>query len=193
MKIKNLLTVFLFSLFTINVVVAQQTELKIGDKVSPFSATTDQGEIWKSKDFAGKKNLVVYFYPAAMTGGCTKQACAYRDAKDELSDLDAEVVGVSGDEVSNLGLFKRAHNLNFTLLSDPEGKIAQEFGVPVKAGHKSIEREVDGKKFTLSRGVTTARWTFIIDKKGKLAYKSTQVNAAEDSKAVVEVLKTLSH
>jgi peroxiredoxin Q/BCP len=167
---------------------AQNTGLNVGDKVSNFEATADNGKVWKSKKVIGKKNLVVYFYPAAMTGGCTKQACAYRDAMDDLSSVDAEVVGISGDEVKNLELFKQAHNLNFTLLSDPDGNIARMFGVPVTEGKKSIEREVEGKLFTLARELTTSRWTFIVDKQGRVIYKSTDVNAAEDSKAVLEVL-----
>ncbi len=168
---------------------AQDEQLKVGDRVPQFRAVADNGETWKSKNFIGRKNLVVYFYPAAMTGGCTKQACAYRDAQEDLSSVDAEVVGISGDEVKNLELFKLANNLNFTLLSDPDGEIASLFGVPVREGEKSIEREVDGNLHTLIRGVTTSRWTFIIDKTGKVIYKSTEVNAAEDSKAVLEALK----
>jgi peroxiredoxin Q/BCP len=191
MKIQLTTFVFFISLLVMNNAQAQETELKVGDQVKPFTAQDDNGETWKSKKFIGKKNLVVYFYPAAMTGGCTKQACAYRDSKDMLSSVDAEVVGVSGDEVRNLEFFKSAHDLNFTLLSDPDGEIANAFGVPVKDGEKSIEREIGGKQFTLTRAVTTARWTFIVDKKGKLVYRSTEVNAAEDSKAVVEVLKKL--
>lgn len=189
-RISILVTVSLLVLISSSY--AQEKDLSLGDKVDAFSAKGDDGKTWKSKKLIGKKNLVVYFYPAAMTGGCTKQACAYRDSKEDLSSEDAEVIGVSGDEVQNLELFKRAHNLNFTLLSDPDGEIASIFGVPIKEGEKSIEREVDGKTFTLTRGLTTARWTFIIDKQGTLVYKSTEVNAAEDSKAVLAVLKELN-
>lgn len=192
MKIKIKHWISFISLFVMFTAQAQNEGLNIGDIVNPFSAKADNGEIWESTKVMGKKNLVIYFYPAAMTGGCTKQACAYRDSKDELSSLDAEVIGISGDEVKNLELFKTAHNLNFTLLSDADGNIANEFGVPVRKGEKSIEREVNGVQHILSRDVTTARWTFIIDKEGKLVYKSTEVNAAEDSKTVVEVLKKLN-
>jgi thioredoxin-dependent peroxiredoxin len=172
---------------------AQNTGLNVGDKVANFEAKADNGKVWKSKKVIGKKNLVVYFYPAAMTGGCTKQACAYRDAMDDLSSVNAEVVGISGDEIKNLELFKQAHNLNFTLLSDPDGSIARMFGVPVTEGKRTIEREVEGKLFTLARELTTSRWTFIVDKQGKVIYKSTDVNAEEDSKAVLEVLKSQLH
>jgi peroxiredoxin Q/BCP len=181
-------SLFMFAVLTS---FAQEASFNTGDALKPFSAEADNGEIWKSGNVIGKKNLVVYFYPAAMTGGCTKQACAYRDSKDQISSLNAVVVGVSGDDAKNLELFKRAHNLNFTLLSDSDGKIASAFGVPMKFGEKSIEREVEGVQYTLTRGITTARWTFIIDKKGKLIYKSTQVNAAEDSDAVLKILKEL--
>ena len=114
-----------------------------------------------------------------------------RDNKENFSSMDTEVVGVSGDAVKNLELFKVANDLNFTLLSDPEGDIANAFGVPVTQGHKSIERTVDGIQHTLSREISTARWTFVFDKEGKLVYKSTEVNAAEDSNAVLEILKKL--
>lgn len=167
---------------------AQGEGLEVGDRVPEFKAMADNGEIWSSEKVLGKKNLVVYFYPAAMTGGCTKQACAYRDAQEDLMSVDAEVVGISGDEVKNLELFKNVHNLNFTLLSDPDGNIARMFGVPVREGEKSIEREVDGTVHTLNRHLTTSRWTFIIDKDGKVIHKSTDVDAAADSKAVLEVL-----
>ena len=167
---------------------AQEIGLDVGDKLPAFKAKADDGRTWSSGKIVGKKNLVVYFYPAAMTGGCTAQACAYRDARDELSALDAEVIGISGDQVENLELFKRANGLNFTLLSDPDGKIAALFGVPVTAGERSIEREVDGKLYTLKRDLTSARWTFIINKQGRVIYRSTEVNAAEDSKAVLEML-----
>jgi peroxiredoxin Q/BCP len=182
-------TIFILVLI-VSQVNAQNNGLNVGDRVANFEATADNGKTWKSKKVVGKKNLVVYFYPAAMTGGCTKQACAYRDAMGDLSSADAEVVGISGDAVENLELFKQAHNLNFTLLSDPEGHIARIFGVPVTEGKKSIEREVEGKFYTLVRDLTTSRWTFIIDKQDRVIYKSTDVNAAEDSNAVLEVLKS---
>lgn len=168
---------------------AQNTDFVIGEKLKAFSAKTEQGKKWKSKKVVGKKNLVVYFYPAAMTGGCTKQACAYRDDKLVLDRLNAVVIGVSGDTPESLALFKKAHDLNFTLLSDPNGEIAKTFGVPVKQAEKSIVRTIAGVEYTLTRSATTARWTFVIDKEGKLIYKSTQVNAAEDSKAVIAALK----
>lgn len=166
-----------------------QTGYNIGDKVDDFAAKNENNKSWDAKNFLGKKNVVVYFYPAAMTGGCTEQACAYRDDLSILNDLNAIVVGISGDDPASLKLFKEAHSLNFTLLSDPNGEIAKHFGVPVKEGEKSIIRTISGIEYTLNRSATTARWTFVIDKTGKVVYKSTNVNAAEDSQAVIKALK----
>jgi peroxiredoxin Q/BCP len=130
----------------------------------------------------------VYFYPAAMTGGCTKQACAYRDLKTEIESADAVVVGVSGDNVEGLKIFKKANDLNFTLLSDEKGEIAQKFGVPTREGG-TITREIDGKSFDLVRGTTASRWTFIIDKQGKIVYKNEQVEASKDTEEVLSFIK----
>lgn len=163
-------------------------QVAVGDKAPVFAATTDEGSTWKLTDYLGKKNVVVYFYPAAMTGGCTKQACAYRDAQPAIESANAVVVGVSGDNPEGLKLFKKAENLNFTLLSDEKGEIAKSFGVPVKDGG-TITREIEGKSYDLTRGATASRWTFIIDKKGNIVYKNEQVDAAKDAEAVLAFLK----
>jgi thioredoxin-dependent peroxiredoxin len=164
--------------------------LNVGDKAPVFTTLDDKGKQWKSGDVVGSKHLVVYFYPAAMTGGCTKQACAFRDDKSKLTKLDAVVVGVSGDNPEGLAHFKKAENLNFTLLSDEKGDLAKKFGVPTGKGG-AIDREVDGEKVTLSRGVTSKRWTFVISKDGKIVYKNNKVNAAKDSEVVRSVLAKL--
>ncbi|MFC2086936.1 peroxiredoxin [Bacteroidota bacterium] len=177
----------LLSFFITTDIFSESNTLEVGAKVPDFKAKSDELKTWKSKDYIGKKNLIVYFYPAAFTGGCTKQACSYRDDLEEIENKDAIVVGVSGDKPENLKLFKEHYNLNFTLLSDETGEIARIFGVPVKEG-KTISKEVDGKELSLTRGATISRWTFIIDKEGKVIHKSTQVNAANDSKAVIKVL-----
>ena len=135
--------------------------------------------------------IVVYFYPADMTGGCTKQACGFRDDMKTLTDKGVEVIGVSGDSVGNHQLFKKAHELNFALLADTEGKVAEKFGVPITRGEKTAKGTVEGKEVTLTRTLTEQRWTFVIDKSGKIAAKNTEVNAAEDSKAIQEVVEKL--
>jgi len=162
--------------------------LKVGDAAPAFSAIDQDGHLWKSSDFVGKKNVIVYFYPAAMTGGCTKQACAFRDDSTKLAQADAVVVGVSGDVPAGLKVFQKSHDLNFTLLADYDGKVANLFGVPTREGG-SIEREFEGKAVTLERGITASRWTFVIGKDGKIKDANTKVNAAEDSAHVLGLLK----
>ena len=163
--------------------------IAINDQVPHFQAINSEGKSWNSNKFIGQKKLLLYFYPAAMTGGCTKQACAYRDDLKKWKSLGVEVVGISGDQPSNLSLFKKAENINFTLLSDPTGKIAKIFNVPVGKGG-IIERFFKGDKYTLERGVTVKRWTFLISQTGKLLYKNNQVNAVKDSEQVMNFVKS---
>ena len=92
--------------------VSGQEVLSVGGKAPLFKATTDNGSVWDINKYLGDKFIVVYFYPAAMTGGCTKQACSYRDHRDELSSAGIVVVGISGDKIENLQYFKKAENLN---------------------------------------------------------------------------------
>ena len=178
--------IFLFSLFLMGKAISQEV-VRVGDRVPLFAAVSDEDKVWSLKEYLGKKNVVLYFYPAAMTGGCTSQACGYRDHQCELKDLDAIVIGISGDDVASLQIFKRAKNLNFTLLSDDDGAVARLFGVPVSAGGQ-ISRMVEGMDVVLNRGVTAQRWTFIIGKDGRIKYINQQVDAASDYKTVMEVL-----
>src|SRR4051812_39056119 len=78
---------------------AEKVELKKGDPAPVFQGKDDQGKTWKSTDHVGKHILVVYFYPADLTGGCTAQACGFRDDMQALKGKDVEVVGISGDSV----------------------------------------------------------------------------------------------
>lgn len=166
-------------------------DLKVGDPAPEFQLQDDTGKTWKSADHYGKKFIVVYFYPADMTGGCTAQACGFRDDMGALAGKDVEVVGISGDSVKNHQQFKKAYDLNFTLLADTEGKVAEKFGVPYTKGEKTVQKEIDGVPYTLQRGVTTQRWTFIIDRDGNIAYKDNQVKAQQDSKKVLAALESL--
>jgi peroxiredoxin Q/BCP len=166
-------------------------DLNVGDRAPVFTAQDENGREWKSADVVGKKIVVVYFYPADMTGGCTKQACAFRDDFAKLKEQGVEVVGVSGDSVRNHQLFRKAHNLNFTLLADTEGRVAEAFGVPITREEKTVKALIDGKEELLTRTVTARRWTFVIDRDGKIAARNTMVVAADDSKAIQEVVDRL--
>ncbi len=165
----------------------EKVELKVGDKAPSFAALDDTGEEWKSSEVVGKKVVVVYFYPADMTGGCTKQACGFRDDLGKLASKDVVVVGVSGDSVRNHQLFKKVHTLNFPLLADTKGTVAKAFGVPMRKGG-TIEREIDGKLEKLTRTYSASRWTFVIGLDGTIKHVNTKVNAAKDSAAVLELL-----
>ena len=117
-------TIFIFALMSILMCGLEAFAIGLNEPVPAFEATDDEGKVWKSTDHIGKKMVVLYFYPADMTGGCTAQACGYRDRMERFSKLNAEVIGVSGDTVKNHQVFKKAHQLNFTLLADTDGKIA---------------------------------------------------------------------
>src|SRR3954462_14293235 len=104
--------------------------VEVGDQAPKFEATDDQGQPWKSEDHFGKKIVVVYFYPADLTGGCTKQACGFRDDMSKLTDKGVEVIGVSGDSAKNHQVVKQVHKLNWTVLADEDGAVARKFGVP---------------------------------------------------------------
>jgi thioredoxin-dependent peroxiredoxin len=183
MKKLSLLTVLTFIIMTVN----SQNILKVGDKAPLFSVKSDDGSTWNLADYIGKKNIVLYFYPAAMTGGCTKQACSYRDHLEDLNKANAIVAGISGDDVAALQVFRKAQNLNFPLLSDFDGSVAKSYGVPTGAGG-NITRNVDNADVVLNRGVTAQRWTFIIGTDGLISTINQKVDAENDYKSVLEIL-----
>lgn len=166
----------------------KKIELNIGDKAPSFEARTDADASWASADQFGKKWVVVYFYPGDFTPGCIAQAKAFRDAMQKLTEKGVEVVGVSGDSVLTHSLFKKAQKLNFTLLADEDGTIARLFGVPVGKGGKVKAKDAEGKPIEITRNATAARWTFVIGKDGKIAYKNVKVNPARDAKAITEFI-----
>lgn len=190
MKSVPIATSLMITLCTLTLTNLEAIDLKQGDPAPVFEAKDDTGALWKSKDHIGKTIVVVYFYPADMTGGCTKQACGFRDDRGKLTEEGVTVLGVSGDSVRNHQLFKKVYKLNFTLLADEDGAVAKKFGVPIREGG-SIERNIEGKTETLTRGVTTSRWTFVIDRDGKIAYRNTQVDAAADSQTILRVINDL--
>jgi peroxiredoxin Q/BCP len=182
---------FVLSLLMLGLTVYLAGQVSLGEEVPNFTALDQDSQKWTLKKELKKADyLVVYFYPVAFTGGCTAQACSYRDHKGELESVGAQVVGVSGDKPATLELFALEHNLNFTLLSDESGALAEIFGVPHGVGG-TITREIKGQSFDLERGTTIQRWTFIVSKEGKLIYKDSEVDAANDSGKVMEYLSSL--
>ena len=173
--------------------------LSVGAAAPIFNSIDDRGKPWASGDHVGKQYMVIYFYPADFTTGCTKQAATFRDTMNLLADQDVSVIGVSGDSVLNHRLFKKAWKLNFTLLADEAGEIAAKFGVPIQPGGKVVPRGPDrkiltdenGKQVRLERKTTFARWTFIIGKDGKILYKNTKVQPVNDSQQVLGFIAKL--
>jgi thioredoxin-dependent peroxiredoxin len=122
--------------------------IKVGDKAPDFTLTSEKGTPVNLKDYIGKKNVVLYFYPKDDTPGCTAEACAFRDTYEVFTDAGAEVIGVSADTSQSHQQFANKYQLPFTLLSDTENKVRQLYGVPA----------------TLF--VLPGRVTYVIDKQG---------------------------
>lgn len=104
------------------------TPLKAGDIAPQFSLPDQDGKLIRLTDFLGQR-VLVYFYPKAMTPGCTVQACGLRDNMDDLKKAGVEVLGISTDKPEKLSRFAEKELLNFTLLSDEAHQVAGQFGV----------------------------------------------------------------
>lgn len=151
----------------------------VGKKAPAFTLLNQLGEKVRLSSFVGEKNVVVYFYPKAMTPGCTVQACGIRDSKKELEKLDTIVFGISPDPVARLGKFIEKQDLNFDLLSDEDHAIAEKYGV------------WDLKKFMGREFMGIVRTTFIIGKDGKLKHVFDKVKTKTHHDDVLEVLEAL--
>src|SRR3954452_18350753 len=108
--------------------------LEAGEQAPAFSLTDQAGNAGSLGDFAGK-NVIVYFYPAAMTPGCTTEACDFRDNLNSLKSAGYQVIGISKDEPAKNAEFAEQESLNFPLLSDPGLTVHQEYGA---YGEKSL-------------------------------------------------------
>ncbi|MCW2588350.1 MAG: peroxiredoxin [Mycobacterium sp.] len=138
--------------------------LEVGDKAPAFSLPNADGKPVKLSDFTGRK-VVVYFYPAASTPGCTKQACDFRDSLAQLNEAGLDVIGISPDKPEKLAKFRDAESLTFPLLSDPERSVLTAWGT---FGEKTMY----GKTV---HGVI--RSTFVVDEKGKIEVAQYNVKA----------------
>ena len=152
--------------------------LKTGNVAPAFTLQDQNGKKVSLKDFKGKKNVVLYFYPKAMTPGCTLQACGLRDSKKDLAKLNSVALGISPDPVARLKKFDDKEDLNFVLLSDEDHAIADKYGV---WGLKKIM----GREF-----MGIIRTTFVIDKNGKLAHVIDKVKTRSHHDDVLEILKS---
>lgn len=148
----------------------------LGKAAPKFTTVNQHDETVSLKDFKGK-TLVLYFYPKAMTPGCTSQACGIRDFKQDFEKLDAVVVGISIDPAKRLQKFIEKETLNFDLLADEDHQIAEQYGV------------WGLKKFMGREFMGLIRTTFIIDKNGKLEQVINKFKTKTHHETVLEYLR----
>jgi thioredoxin-dependent peroxiredoxin len=141
------------------------SRLKVGDTAPGFTLPDADGNQVRLTDFNGRK-VVLYFYPAASTPGCTTQACDFRDNLAELNDAGFDIVGISPDKPEKLAKFRDAERLTFPLLSDASRSVLDAYGA---YGEKAMY----GKTVT---GVI--RSTFVVDEQGTIAAALYNVKAA---------------
>lgn len=146
--------------------------IAVGDKVPDFALLDQNGKEFAVSDYAGKRAMVIYFYPKDDTPGCTKEACSFRDSFEEFTDRNVEVIGISADSVESHLNFAKKYNLPFSLLADTENKVRNLFGV----------------KGNLM-GLIPGRVTYVINKEGVVVYVfESQLKA---TKHIDESLKAL--
>lgn len=147
---------------------------KVGDAAPDFSIAASNGKTVHLKDYVGKGNIILYFYPKDDTPGCTKEACGIRDTFEEFKGLNATVFGVSFDSVESHKKFIEKYKLPFILLADTDKKVAKTYGV---AGDSSP---------------VASRVTFVIDKSGKITFVDPNVSPATHAAELRTVLTNLA-
>lgn len=147
-----------------------------GSIAPDFELMSDDGKSYSLSQYRGKKEVVLYFYPKDDTPGCTKEACSFRDTAPKFAGKAVQVLGVSLDDLDSHTKFRGKYNLNFPLLSDPDHKVSETYGV-----YKL--KQMYGREFW---GIE--RSTFLIDKSGKIkkAFRKVHVDGHTD-----EVLSNL--
>ena len=149
-----------------------------GGKAPAFSLQDQSGKTHSLTDYAGRP-VVLYFYPKDDTPGCTREACAFRDALLDFKKGKAIVLGVSILDTASKGRFARKHKLNFPLLADPDHKVADKYGVWTK-------KSMYGKSF-----MGLARTTFLIGPDGVVARRWDKVKVDGHAAAVLEAVESL--
>jgi peroxiredoxin Q/BCP len=152
--------------------------VKEGDEAPGFELLDQDGETVRLSDHAGE-TVVLYFYPRADTPGCTTQACGIRDRRAEYAAAGATVIGISPDEPAALRKFADKHDLDFTLVGDPDHSVAEAYGT-------WVEKSMYGKKYM---GVQRA--TFVVDGSGKIAKVFPKVSPKTHDDVVLKALAEL--
>jgi len=154
-------------------------ELQEGQQAPEFSLPASTGGTIALSDFRGKQNVVLHFYPRDMTPGCTQEACSFRDLREEFAEAGAAILGVSADDLESHRQFTEKHELNFPLLSDAGGAVAQTYGV-------WQEKNMYGK-----RSMGMVRTTFVIDRQGIIRKVYPKVKVDEHAEEVLAVVRAL--
>jgi thioredoxin-dependent peroxiredoxin len=150
--------------------------VQVGQKAPDFTLTAQSGEPVSLGSFAGKKAVIVYFYPKDETPGCTAESCAFRDSYEVFKEAGAEVIGISGDSVSSHKSFAANHRLPFILLSDEGNKVRKLFGVPS------------------TLGILPGRVTYVLDQEGIVRHMfSSQLNFQGHVDEALKVIKQLQN
>lgn len=152
--------------------------LQAGQKAPDFNLLNEKGENVTLADFKNKK-VVLYFYPKDDTPGCTTQACSYRDHFNEFVSRGYQIIGVSKDDLKSHQKFLEKYELNFTLLSDPDTTVIQEYGC-------WKEKSLYGKKY-----MGTARTTFVLDEEGMILKVFENVDPKADVSQVLDFIDSL--
>ncbi len=147
---------------------------EVGQAAPDFLLTDQAGKTHALKDFQGKW-LVLYFYPKDDTPGCTQEACAFRDDLNQLTELGAEVVGISVDDTDSHAEFAKKYHLPFPLLADKDGHVAASYGALINLGIMRVAR----------------RFTFLINPQGKISKVYLSVETSRHSKEIITDLKSL--
>ena len=149
-------------------------KINVGDKAPDFVLQSQTGEKVTLSEFFGKKNIVLYFYPKDESGGCTREACTFRDSYEVFKELGAEVIGVSSQSVDSHKSFASHYKLPFILLSDVDDKVRKLYDVPS------------------TLGLIPGRVTYIIDKEGVIRHIfSSQFQPEKHIEEAISVLKKL--
>ncbi|HHF6882447.1 thioredoxin-dependent thiol peroxidase [Haemophilus influenzae] len=152
--------------------------LSVGNQAPAFTLLNQQEKPVSLNDFRGKK-VLIYFYPKALTPGCTTQACGLRDSKSELDALGLVVLGISPDAPKKLAQFIEKKELNFTLLSDPDHQVAAQFGV--WGEKKFMGRTYDG----------IHRISFLINESGNIMQVFDKFKIKDHHQMIIDYLRSL--
>jgi len=152
---------------------------KVGNMAPAFTLVNQDGDKVSLKQFKGKKNVALYFYPRAMTPGCTVQACGIRDSKKAFAKANTVVLGISPDPVAKLQKFIDKQDLNFDLLSDEDHAVTEKYGA------------WGLKKFMGREFMGVLRTTFIVGKDGRLKHVMDKVNTKSHHDDVLALLAEL--